>query len=77
MSEGRGAEAAPTDPEQTMNAKIAAKNAARIASATAGLESAKAKYGEALVMGQPLHISEKLRQKVWIANDRLERAMTA
>ena len=57
--------------------KTAAKNAARITSATAGLDAAKAKYSEALVMGQPLSSSEKLRQKVWIANERLERAVAA
>lgn len=57
--------------------KTATKAAARIATATAGLELAKARYSEALTMGQPISISDKLRQKVWIANDRLERALAA
>lgn len=49
----------------------------RIATATANLEAAKARYAEAIAMNQPFCILEKARIKVWIAQDRMDRALAA
>lgn len=46
----------------------------RIASATANLQAVRAKYAEAIAMNQTCCYLDRLRVKVWIAQERLERA---